>query len=99
MHPDQANISGSHTDLYGSLAVVSLISCLGCVMFGTFLTSQTAKVGGAKDASALKHFGFLTERPVSASMDLVVASVWLSGTCVAGAVCVNTWQVLGPRSF
>merc|ERR1711879_475110 len=38
LQPHEANITGSHTDLYGSLCCLSLLANLGCVLFSTLIT-------------------------------------------------------------
>merc|ERR1712222_104512 len=59
LDPTQANITGSHTDLYGALSVLALILCLNCVLFGAIVKSQLAKVVRSANEQSYAFCGVL----------------------------------------
>jgi len=102
LKPTSANISGAHTDLYGGLCVTSMMSCLGSVMLGTLMQLNISKVQAKQSYQAHSGhmaFRFLEQRSVQCLMKIMVASMWIGAASVAGAICVDAYQVLGIRSL
>lgn len=101
--PSKLNISGTHTDLYGSLCVISLASCLSSILAATMVRRQLNDMGLA--ITALKRdpdqeLAMITEimRELRLVFFLSGVGMWSGAVSISLALAVNTAQVLGKTS-
>ena len=92
--PSGLSIDGKHTDLYGSLCVISLLSCLSSVLSATILKKHqrlpSGSGHGGREPGLLMHFVARSE--VFRFFLLPITSMWIGATAITGALGVTTFQ-------
>lgn len=95
LQPHEANIQGTHTDIYGSLCAVSVLSCLGSVLAGTVMKRNLRYVilHHAECTKEANHFIHMTTTRFLLAWPTIM--MWVGAVSMTIALMINVQEVFG----